>query len=81
MQEPQDQHPESASDALDAAKKRMTDLGASLAELAENLHQAVAAGTVPPNASTRLATHLEDLATRMATPPVTEPTEPEGESR
>jgi hypothetical protein len=83
MHEPQDRDrpAEPQSDALDAAKKQMADVGASIAETAANLRQAIEAGSVPPKAAAGLAERLEDLATRMAVSPVTEPTEPEGESR
>ena len=49
----------SDSDALDAAKKRMSETAECLADSAAKLRQEIAAGTVPPKATGALAAQLE----------------------
>ncbi|RJQ82680.1 hypothetical protein D5S19_21495 [Amycolatopsis panacis] len=55
----------SEQDKLAAAKERMAETGASIAETAAKLRAAIDAGTVPPKATTQFAAMLEEIAAQM----------------
>ncbi|HET6288668.1 MAG TPA: hypothetical protein VFG15_18215 [Amycolatopsis sp.] len=52
-----------------AARERLAEAGASLAEAAATLRDAIDNGTVPPEATAVLAARLDDLAGRMRPEP------------